>query len=57
MVPRLAHLTVLVILLMIDVIGVQAQCPVGQVEVEFAIRTDSWGHEGWGVTPYGFPLW
>ena len=52
MVPRLARLTALVFLLMIDVMGVQAQCPVGQVEVEFAIRTDSWGHEGyWELHP------
>ena len=46
------RLATLLILLMIEVMGMQAQCPVGQVEVGLAIRTDSWGHEGyWELHP------
>ena len=46
------RLATLLILLMIEVMGMQAQCPVGQVEVGLVIRTDSWGHEGyWELHP------
>ncbi len=37
----------LLVLFLVGVTSVQAQCPIGQIEVRFAIRTDSWGHEGY----------
>ena len=52
MVLRLVRFTSLLLLLMLVVIDVQAQCPIGQVEVRFSVRTDSWGHEGyWELHP------
>ena len=52
MVLRLARLTSLLVLLMLGAKDAHAQCPIGQVEVRFAIRTDSWGHEGyWELHP------
>ncbi len=44
--------SLLLILFLVGVTSVQAQCPIGQIEVRFAIRTDSWGHEGyWELHP------
>ena len=52
MVLRLSRIAVMLVPLFMSVTGVQAQCPVGQIDVRFAIRTDSWGHEGyWELHP------
>ncbi|HAB90698.1 MAG TPA: hypothetical protein DCF84_09200 [Bacteroidetes bacterium] len=52
MVVHPARHTILFVLLMLGFVGVHAQCPIGQVEVGFAIRTDSWGYEGyWELHP------
>ena len=45
MVRRVASFLSVFVLLFIDDEMAQAQCPVGQTEVSFTIRTDSWGHE------------
>ena len=42
----------LLVIFLLGVTSVQAQCPIGQIEVRFAVRTDSWGYEGyWELHP------